>query len=552
MKETRILLIVAWLVVAWLAWQAWQADHRVAQPLAGAISGTRGGSTEVPRAAVKTAPGTESASTVPNIPLDPGTATVAAESQIAAGEVIATISNGLIEVDIDSRGGTLRAARLQNYPSAKPGGPVSLLAGQGADYFVAQQGLLAVKGALPSHEARFELVDQRADAVTLRWGDADVTVERTIAMPADGYAIEASDRISNRGATVIEARPYRQLVRTAALNGPSFMNPESYSFVGAAWYSPDATFNKRDFDDFEPGSELSLDTVGGWIGMLQHYFVVAWIPAAEETQHFETAKVGDQYLVRAIGAPLRVEPGQSVRTSARLYAGPKLQDELNEVAPGLGLSLDYGVLTILAEPMYVVLSWLHGITGNWGFAIILLVVLIKAALFKLSEAQYKSFAKMRAIQPRLESLKERYGDDRQKFQMAMLELYKKEKINPAAGCLPILVQLPIFLSLYWVLLESVELRQANWLWVPDLSAPDPLFILPIVNLAAMWLTQKLTPMTGMDPMQRKMMQVLPLVFGVAFAFFPAGLVLYWATNGLLGLAQQTYITRRHGGAVVKR
>ena len=227
--------------------------------------------------------------------------------------------------------------------------------------------------------------------------------------------------------------------------------------------------------------------------------------------------------------------------------GPKLQDKLAAQAPGFDLTLDYGIFTFLAKPIHWLLAQLHKLTHNWGFAIILLVLLIKLALYPLSAAQYKSMAKMRKFQPRIEQLKERYGDDKQKFQMAMLELYKKEKINPAGGCLPILIQMPVFLALYYVLLEGVELRQAPWImgWVNDLTARDPFFILPIVNGAVMWLTQKMTPMVGMDPMQKKMMQMMPLVMAVMFAFFPAGLVLYWVTNGALGMAQQWWNTKRY-------
>ena len=235
-----------------------------------------------------------------------------------------------------------------------------------------------------------------------------------------------------------------------------------------------------------------------------------------------------------------------------LFVGPKLQDQMAALAPGLELAVDFGKLTFIAEPLHWLLSKFHALTGNWGWAIILLVLLIKALFFKLSEAQYRSFARMRQIQPRIEALKERYGDDRQKFNMAMMELYKKEKINPVGGCLPIFLQLPVFFALYWVLLESVELRHAPFaLWIQNLTAPDPYFVLPVLNLAVMWLTQKLQPAVGMDPMQRKMLQFMPLVFGVLFAFFPAGLVLYWTVNGGLGLLQQWLITRRFAAHTAK-
>ena len=243
-------------------------------------------------------------------------------------------------------------------------------------------------------------------------------------------------------------------------------------------------------------------------------------------------------------------PGQSFSSDATLWVGPKLAEQLEPVSPGLERALDYGLFTPLSQPIHWLLTQLHKLTHNWGWAIVLLVVLIKSALYPLSAAQYKSMAKMRRFQPRIEQLKERYGEDKQKFQMAMLELYKKEKINPAGGCLPVLIQMPVFLSLYYVLLEAVELRQAPWImgWVSDLTARDPYFILPVLNGAIMLLTQRLTPMVGMDPMQKKMMQLMPVVMVVMFAFFPAGLVLYWVTNGALGLLQQWWNTRRYAEA----
>jgi YidC/Oxa1 family membrane protein insertase len=339
-------------------------------------------------------------------------------------------------------------------------------------------------------------------------------------------------------------------VKPPPSSGGGFTNPESYSYVGAAWYSPAEKFNKIKFADFDPRDPLKVQATQGWIAMLQHYFFAAWIPQADEVQLFSTAQDGGRYRIRAVGSPQQIAAGERIEHSTRLYVGPKLQEQLAGIATGLERTIDYGVFTVLSEPLFWLLSMFHSLVGNWGWSIVLLVLLIKAVFFKLSEAQYKSFAKMRRVQPRIEALKERYGDDKAKFNQAMMELYKKEKINPMGGCLPILVQIPVFISLYWVLLESVELRHAPWVgWIQNLSAPDPYFVLPVLNLITMWLTQKLSPAPGMDPMQKKMMQAMPLVFGVLFAFFPAGLVLYWTVNGALGLLQQWVITRRHGEPV---
>ena len=282
--------------------------------------------------------------------------------------------------------------------------------------------------------------------------------------------------------------------------------------------------------------------------MLQHYFFAAWIPAAGETDQYATAIVTAnpaRYLIRTLGPAITIAPGASASSSARLYVGPKLQSTVDQIAPGLSLTADYGVLTFIAEPLHWVLSKIHALVGNWGFAIILLVLLIKALMFKLTEAQFRSMAKMRKLQPRVQALKDRYGEDRQKMNQAMLELYQKEKINPLGGCLPMLIQMPVFFALYWVLLESVELRQAPFVgWLQNLSAPDPYFVLPLLNGATMIVTQYLTPTTGMDPMQARMMKIMPVMFAVMFAFFPAGLVLYWTVNGMTSLLQQWIITKR--------
>ena len=362
--------------------------------------------------------------------------------------------------------------------------------------------------------------------------------------------------IANAGATPWQGYVYRQLLRVPPVVKTGFTHPESYSFHGAAWFTPQDKFEKRKFADYLEDGPLDKQATGGWIAMLQHHFFAAWIPGAGDASTFSLASPRgaggqQQALVRELGPGVEVAPGATASTSARLWVGPKLVKQIEaQHVPGLERAVDfssYSVMAWIAGLLFAVLSFLHGLFGNWGWAIIGLVLIIKALMYPLSAAQYKSAAKMRRFQPRIEQLKERYGDDKQKFQMAMMELYKKEKINPAGGCLPVLVQMPVFLALYWTLLESVELRQAPWIgWIHNLTAPDPYFILPAINIAVMWATQKLTPTPIADPMQRKMMQYMPVAMGVMFAFFPAGLVLYWVTNGSLGLLQQWWMTRIHG------
>jgi YidC/Oxa1 family membrane protein insertase len=292
-------------------------------------------------------------------------------------------------------------------------------------------------------------------------------------------------------------------------------------------------------------NNLNRDISGGWMAIIQNYFLAAWIPGEKSNNKYYSRVVdGDRYVLGYVGKQNRVSPGSQQTVSSRLYAGPKDQDKLASIATGLDLTVDYGILTFISQPLFWLLEKIHGIVNNWGWAIIILTMLIKLMFFKLSEASYKSMANMRKLAPRLKSLKERYGDDKQKLNQAMMDMYKTEKINPLGGCLPVLVQIPVFIALYWVLLESVELRQAPFmLWLKDLSVADPYFVLPLIMGVTMLIQQKLNP-APMDPIQAKVMMILPVVFTVFFAFFPAGLVLYWVVNNTLSIAQQWVITKR--------
>ena len=557
MTQTRTFLIVAWLVVAFLLWDAWQKDQRAVQSGAPTPTQVNQATASAPDGSVPPVPVVDVSSTA-------GEATPAVlEASATALEVPSdkgvVLANDVLRLTVAAGGGAIVEAQLLAYPNARKDDPsaVRLLSREPEQFFISQNGLVGSPAA-PTHEDRMvaqsgdQVLEQGATAVTLgfRWqGPNGLEVERRYSLARGSYLVEIEDTVRNQGDAAWSGNAYHQLVRVAPPTPKGgFTNPERLSFVGAAWYSPQDKFEKLKFDKFDPKEPLNRVVTGGWIAMLQHYFVAAIVPATDESVSFSNAVLPNgRYLMREMGSSLVVQPGAQASTQTSLYLGPKLRSQLEQLAPGLGLSLDYGIFTAIAQPIHWLLSLIHSVVGNWGWAIVLLVVLIKAAMFKLSEAQYRSFARMRRIQPRLEALKERYGDDRQKYQTAMMELYKKEKINPLGGCLPILVQFPVFLSLYWVLIEAVELRQAPWiLWIQNLSAPDPYFILPAINLVTMWATQKLSPSPGMDPMQKRMMQTMPLVFGVMFAFFPAGLVLYWTTNGALGLLQQWFIMRRHG------
>jgi YidC/Oxa1 family membrane protein insertase len=550
MANLRPVLLIALAFCAFLLWTEWQKDYgAAAQPAPAPV--------DTPAMAASDGRDVPSAAAAADTPPAPASAPVA-EAAEARGDTV-VVETDVLRLVIDTRGATVREADLLRYrrqPKAEE--RVRLLRDDAEGVFVAQSGLVASAGTAPDHRAQFASAARRyaladgADTldVPFTWSDgAGVTVTKTYRLRRGEYAIAVDDVVRNDGGGEWRGGAYRQLQRTAPLVASkwSITNPEAYSFTGAAWYSPEERFEKLAFDAFA-SEGLARTITGGWAAMLQHYFFAAWIPPADEAGAYQTQVVAGptpRYLIREVSPSRSVAPGQATTFAAKLYVGPKLQGTLDPIAPGLEATIDYGLVTVISQPLFALLKFLHGLVGNWGWAIVLITILVKLALYPLSEAQYRSMARMRKLQPRMQALKERYGDDRQKLNQAMMELYQKEKINPMGGCLPILVQMPIFIALYWVLLESVELRQAPWiLWIDNLSAKDPYFVLPVLNGIAMFLGQKLSPATGMDPMQQKMMQMMPIIFSVMFAFFPAGLVLYWTVNGILSLAQQYVITRR--------
>jgi YidC/Oxa1 family membrane protein insertase len=568
MNQTRTFLIFAWLMVAALLWMAWGQDQAALRESARTPTTQPAGSAPAIPQAPAAAPGQ-----VPQAP-----AGVPAAPAMQGAPAAAPASAQSITVTTDAlrlvlEGGRVRSAALLRYAqTAEPGSPPVLLFDDAPSrHFVAESGWVSSANAAPSHESGF-VPEQPATqytqargadriAIPFVWRGPDgVTIRRTYTLGRNDFAIQVRDEVINAGNAPWQGYVYRQLVRVPPVVKSGLTHPESYSFHGAAWYSSADRLEKRKFEDFSEDGALDKEVTGGWVAMLQHHFFSAWIPGANDRSTFSLATLpgagGTHYVIREVGPGVSVAPGARAATEARLWVGPKLVSGIQaQDVPGLERAIDfssYGWLAWIAELLFAVLSWLHGLIGNWGWAIVGLVVIVKALLFPLSAAQYKSAAKMRKFQPRVQQLKERYGDDKQKFQLALMELYKKEKINPVGGCLPVLLQMPIFLALYWTLLEAVELRHAPWIgWIQNLTAPDPYFILPVINIAVMWLTQKLTPMVGMDPMQQRMMQLMPLVFGVMMIFFPAGLVLYWVTNGALGLAQQWYMLRKYGDAPAK-
>lgn len=557
MNQTRTFLIFALLAVAYMLFMAWEKDY-APQPAAAVASSS---TSATPASADGSVPGATAAATAATPAAVPGTA------QEASAQLI-TITTDLLRLTVDTRGGTVVRSELLNYPAVPrtkkdpDPAPVRLLDDDRAQYFVAQSGLVSSQGEAPDHRAVFQAAQtsyalaqgQDELKVDLTWQDAaGLKVTKTYTLKRGSYVVGLDEKIDNGGSSAWQGNAYEQLQRVAPAQQKTwfqnFSDPSSHSFYGAAWYSPEDKLSTLPFADFAK-KPLNHAITGGWASMLQHYFFVAWIPTAQEANTYTTSVINPDtaqpiYLVRAVGPALNVAPGQSLTTASRLYIGPKLQGTLDAVAPGLDLTNNYGWLTVVSQPLHWLLSALHGLTGNWGVAIILLVLGLKAALWKLTAAQFRSGAKMRKLQPRVNALKERYGDDKVKMQQAMMELYKKEKVNPMSGCLPVLVTMPVFFGLYRVLMESVELRHSPFFgWIHDLSAPDPFFVLPVLYVLVMLATQWLSPTAaGMDPAQAKMMKVMPVLFGVMFFFFPAGLVLYWVVNGATSLAQQWLITR---------
>ena len=553
MNQTRVFLIFAWLAVAVLLFMEWNREKTapVAAPVATQSAIPAANDVDLGTGAVSVP-----AATVPGHAVE---GTPAVEAASAAARV--TVTTDVLSLVLDGR--SVLDAKLLQYPQTKAAGspPVELLSENAAHPYNATSGWASEIGSPVPGASGFQL-EGASNALTLAegqqelqvpfiWNGADgVSIRRTFTLTRGGYAINVKDEVVNAGTAPWQGYVFRKLDRVPPSISKGMTNPDSFSFNGATWYSPADGYERRAFDDYLDDGNLNRTIEGGWLAMLQHHFFTAWIPQADQKAQYLLAQNGPRNVIEARGPGFTVAPGQKVSTEARLWVGPKLVNEIaKQDVKGLDRVIDYSrfdTMAIIGQGLFWVMNQVHKVVNNWGWAIVGLVILLKLVMFPLSSAQFKSQAKMRKFQPRLAQLKERYGDDRQKFQVAMMELYKKEKINPLGGCLPLLIQMPIFFALYWVLVESVELRQAPWFaWVQDLTARDPYFILPVLNMAVMWFTQKLTPAVGMDPMQQKMMQFMPLVFGVMTAFMPAGLVLYWVVNAGLSLAQQWYMIKKH-------
>jgi len=541
----------------WLNYETWQRDYAIPVPpaatgVAAAPSAKEvvGLAASVPQAAVAT---TSDASAVPEAAGASVTAPEVASNPTSVASTVKVVTD-VLDIEISLRGGDLVLADLTQYPLVKGEDTrVRLLNTNPSNFYLLQTGLTGAAGEVrPTHLADFEAAQTQyrlsdgADElrVPLVWRDAEsgVTVTKTYVFKRGQYRVDLRYDVENAGASAWRAASYAQILRNDPPVETSMFSVESYAFQGPAFYDG-VKYEKIDRDDAEDRA-LSRDIQGGWIAGMQHHFVTAIVPSGNAAYRYTIKTDGNQYLLSTTGPSVTVAPGSGATFKETLFVGPKLQAQLEQTGPRLDLVADYGMLTLLAKPLFWLLEQAYKLTTNWGWSIVLITLLLKLVFYPLSESSGKSMAKMRVLGPRMKNLQETYKDDREKLGRAMMDLYKREKINPLAGCLPILIQMPVFFAFYWVLLESVEMRQAPFaFWIQDLSSRDPFFVLPIIMAGAMFVQYKLNP-TPPDPIQAKVFMILPFIMSATFAFFPAGLVLYWVTNTLLSIAQQWNINRR--------
>ena len=562
MGNQRVFIWAALALVLWMNYQAWQEDYGP-KPLPPAPVATQPGEPAAPQP-----PGLES--TVPQagepargeVPAPAAEAQPGVPSPVsidqAAGAV--RVVTDVLDVGIDLKGGTLERAELLHYPLNKDRPDLVRLFRDTPPIFVLQSGLTSPSsGPQPNHLATFTApatefrLAKGADAlrVPLTWTDGQgIDVTKTYVFRPGQYRVDIEYDVRNASGAPYRAASYLQFLKDEPEHERSMFDVESYAFIGPAMYDG-AKYAKLDIEDDEDQT-LQGTVTDGWLAAMQHHFVAAAVPAKSQPYLFRLQVNGRQFLLSAVGPTQTIEPGAETKITETLFIGPKLQNQLEELHPELDRTADYGMLYVLAKPLFAVLEWVHRGVGNWGWAIIIVTFLIKLIFYPLSEASGRSMAKMRALAPRIKNIQERYKDDREQLGRQMMELYKREKINPLAGCLPILIQIPFFLAFYWVLLESVEMRQAPFmLWINDLSSRDPWFILPILMGAAMFGQYKLNPAPP-DPIQAKVFMFMPVIMTVMFAWFPAGLVLYWLTNTLLSIAQQWRINRVVEAAAKKK
>ncbi|KZZ57589.1 MAG: membrane protein insertase YidC [Oleiphilaceae bacterium] len=487
----------------------------------------------------------------------PGEQTQLSESTSSsvASQYISVVTD-VLDLKINTEGGNLESALLLNYDEGfDTNTPLPLLQNDNQRFYIIESGLFGKNGfdssknggkpIYQSAQSSYVLADNEEQLqVDLNFtSDDGVALTKRYTFARDDYRINVEYLIDNQSQNTFEANFSGKIVRDRTVDPSQQNSLGMQSYLGMVLSSAEEPYEKIDFEDMLE-SPVNQQIQGGWIAFIQHYFISAWIPDSEVVQTYQTRVKNGRYLMGYISPATVVAPGEQASVGGQLYLGPKIIDRLEATAKNLDLTVDYGWLFFVAYPLFLLLDFLHGLVMNWGVAIILVTVVVKALFFKLSAASYRSMANMRRVAPKLQQLKEQYGDDRQKMSQAMMDLYRKESINPLGGCLPILVQMPVFIALYWVLMESVQLRHAPFfLWIEDLSVQDPFFVLPILMGISMFIQMQLNP-TPPDPMQAKIMKIMPVMMTVFFLWFPSGLVLYWLVNNILSIAQQWYITRQ--------
>lgn len=528
MDSQRNILLIALLFVSFLLFQQWNTDTST-QP--------------------QNQTAAQSATTQGDVPSHSG------ESQTIPGpsssDKLIHIRTDVLDLTVDTLGGDIVEARLLAYDNELDSSdPFVLLKNEPAHQYIAQSGLIGANGIdstagraqLTAAGTDFVLADGQDELVVpLTYSKDGIEYTKTFTLTRDSYAVDVSYTINNQSDAPATVQMYAQLKQTLLDDGGSLTMP---TYRGGAYSADDEKYKKYSFDDMAD-KNLNLSMEQGWAAMMQHYFVSAWIPRTADTSNlFSRTSQGQGYIgVRLPSAT--VAPGAEQTLTATLWSGPKLQDKLEATAPNLNLTADYGWLWFIASPLHKLLSIIHDFVANWGIAIIILTFIVRGVMFPLTKAQYTSMAKMRMLQPKLQAMRERFGDDRQRMSQEMMEMYKKEKVNPLGGCLPLILQMPIFIALYWALMESVELRHAPFFgWIHDLSAQDPYYVLPILMGVTMFLIQKMSPTTVTDPMQQKIMTFMPVLFTGFFLFFPAGLVLYWLVSNIVTLIQQYIIFKQ--------
>jgi len=530
MESQRSLLFIALMVVTYLLFSQWQ-EQNAPVPEQTSISQSQSG---------------ENAND-DFVPASSDAQVSLIKSNEASAKLI-TVTTDTFTLKINSQGGDIVEVKLRNYDTEQGNGIPFTIMQNGNQKYIAQSGLTGANGIdriikgrpiYTSAQQNYELTNDRLITDLVFHDASGMSVTKRFTFNKNSYSVNVEYLIDNNTPNSVSVQMYGQLKQSTVVESGASMLP---TYRGAAYSTTEDRYEKYDFDDIQEAN-LAKATAGGWVAMLEHYFVSAWVPKAEDSNQIYTTYSNNFEAVIGFKAPtVIIDAGQQGSTSAIFYVGPKDQYKLDEIADNLGLTIDYGFLWMISKPLFWLLLTIQSFVVNWGLAIICITLIVKGVMYPLTKAQYTSMAKMRDLAPKMAQLKERFGDDRQKMSQATMEMYRKEKVNPAGGCLPLILQMPIFLALYWVFLESVELRHAPFVfWIQDLSAMDPFFVLPVLMGASMYVMQKMQPMTIQDPMQQKIMQYMPVVFSIFMAWFPSGLVLYWFISNVVSIVQMKII-----------